>query len=188
MTKEQALQYAKYAAKKALDELEKQRSVHFELTDDIPSVFESKIGGVPYFPSGAEIPVDSNGNPLRFLMQIKCSDIQGLDCFPKQGMIQFWICADDCWGMCDKRGFRVIYYDAISDSTTTPQISAFTDMEKEFFPLKGEYGVAFLPTIEDAPKNSTEYEETFCKYFNEISGEAIKGYHYDFKIQIKFTF
>lgn len=142
MTKEQALQYAKYAAKKALDELEKQRSVHFELTDDIPSVFESKIGGVPYFPSGAEIPVDSNGNPLRFLMQIKCSDIQGLDCFPKQGMIQFWICADDCWGMCDKRGFRVIYYDAISDSTTTPQISAFTDMEKEFFPLKGEYGVA----------------------------------------------
>ena len=40
MTKEQALQYAKYAAKKALDELEKQRSVHFELTDDIPSVFE----------------------------------------------------------------------------------------------------------------------------------------------------
>ena len=27
MTKEQALQYAKYAAKKALDELEKQRSV-----------------------------------------------------------------------------------------------------------------------------------------------------------------
>ena len=27
MTKEQALQYTKYAAKKALDELEKQRSV-----------------------------------------------------------------------------------------------------------------------------------------------------------------
>ena len=85
MTKEQALQYTKYAAKKALDELEKQRSVRFTLKDEIPSVFESKIGGVPYFPSDAEIPVDSNGNPLRFLMQIKCSDIQGLDCFPKQG-------------------------------------------------------------------------------------------------------
>ena len=28
MTKEQALQYTKYAAKKALDELEKQHSVH----------------------------------------------------------------------------------------------------------------------------------------------------------------
>ena len=150
MTKEQALQYTKYAAKKALDELEKQRSVRFTLKDEIPSVFESKIGGVPYFPSDAEIPVDSNGNPLRFLMQIKCSDIQGLDCFPKQGMLQFWICADDCWGMCDKKGFRVIYYDAISDSTITPQMPAFNDMEKEFFPLKGEYGVAFLPTVEDA--------------------------------------
>ena len=187
MTKEQALQYTKYAAKKALDELEKQRSVRFTLKDEIPSVFESKIGGVPYFPSGAEIPVDSNGNPLRFLMQIKCSDIQRLDCFPKQGMIQFWICADDCWGMCDKKGFRVIYYDAISDSTTTPQMSAFNDMEKEFFPLKGEYGVAFLPTIEDAPKNSAEYEETFCKYFNEISGEAIKSpYDLEFKLNLPF--
>ena len=48
MTKEQALQYTKYAAKKALDELEKQRSVRFTLKDEIPSVFESKIGGVPY--------------------------------------------------------------------------------------------------------------------------------------------
>ena len=47
MTKEQALQYAKYAAKKALEELEKLRSVRFTLKDDIPSVFESKIGGVP---------------------------------------------------------------------------------------------------------------------------------------------
>mgnify|MGYP000718411202 CR=1 FL=1 len=47
MTKEQALQYTKYAAKKALDELEKQRSVRFTLKDEIPSVFESKIGGVP---------------------------------------------------------------------------------------------------------------------------------------------
>ena len=57
MTKEQALQYAKYAAKKALNELEKQRSVRFTLKDEIPSVSESKIGGIPYFPSGAEIPV-----------------------------------------------------------------------------------------------------------------------------------
>lgn len=189
MTEEQALQYTKYAAEKALEELEKQYSVHFDLKDDIPSVFQSKIGGIPYFPSGSEIPVDSNGNQLRFLMQINCSDIQGIDCFPKQGIIQFWICADDCWGMCDKndKGFRVIYYDAISDSTTTPQISEFNDMEKEFFPLKGEYGVAFLTTIEDTPKNSIEYENTFCKYFNEISGEDIKS-PYDLKFTLKLPY
>ncbi|MFR0949335.1 MAG: hypothetical protein ACLSFT_01360 [Ruminococcus callidus] len=75
MTKEQALQYAKYAAKKALDKLEKQRSVRFTLKDDIPSVFESKIG-IPYFPSDAEIPVDSN-NPLRFLMQTNAVIFKG---------------------------------------------------------------------------------------------------------------
>ena len=61
MTKEQALQYAKYAAKKALDKLEKQRSVRFTLKDDIPSVFESKIGGIPYFPSDAEYPLTVMG-------------------------------------------------------------------------------------------------------------------------------
>lgn len=187
MSKDEAMQYMQYAAKKALEELEKQYAVHFIVKSGEPSVFHSKIGGVPYFPPDAEIPVDSYGNQLRFLMQINCSDIQGIDYFPKQGMIQFWIRADDCWGMCDRnnKGYRVIYYDNIFANSIDPPISEFDDLEKEFYPIKGEFAVAFLPTIEDAPKNSIQYQNTFCKYFNEISGENIESpYDLEFELDL----
>lgn len=183
MTNEQAMQYTKYAAEKAIEELGKQYAVHFTLKDKTASVFESKIGGIPYFPSDAAIPLDSNGNQLRFLMQINCSDVKGIDIFPEKGMIQFWICADDCWGM--PEGYQVIYYDTISEATTEPPITEFSDLEKEFFPLKGEFGVEFIPTMEGAPKNSQEYQKAFCKYFNEISGENIESpYDLKFKLQL----
>ncbi len=176
MNEEQAMQYAKYAAEKALDGLETEHSIRFKLREETASVFESKIGGIPYFPLGAEIPLDSNGNQLRFLMQINCGDVKGMDCFPKAGMIQFWIIADDTWGMCSKEnsGYRVIYYDHISETTVNPPIAEFNDMETEFFPLKGEFGVAFMPTMDVIPKDSEKYREAFCRYFNEVSGESIK--------------
>ncbi len=184
MTEEQAMQYTEIAVKKTLDELGKQYAVHFILKDKTSSVFESKIGGIPYFPSGAEIPLDSDGNQLRFLMQINCSDVTGIEFFPKNGIIQFWISADDCWGMCSKGGYRVVYYDSISEDVEIPPVTEFNDMEKEFFPLKDEFGVEFTPTIEDTPKDSIIYQKTFCKYFNEISGENIES-PYDLKYKLK---
>lgn len=190
MTEEQAMQYTKYAAEKALEELGKQYSVRFVLKDRTLSVFESKIGGIPYFPSDAVIPLDSNGNQLRFLMQINCSDVKGIEIFPEHGMIQFWICADDCWGMYDKnnKGYRVIYYDTISENISEPPITELNDLEQEFFPLKGEFGVGFIASMEDAPKNSLKYKNAFCKYFNEISGETIESpYDLEFKLHLPFA-
>lgn len=189
MTEEQAMQYVKISSEKAINELEKQYSVRFALKKKTSSVFESKIGGIPYFPSGAEIPLDSDGNQLRFLMQINCSDIQGMEIFPEKGIIQFWIGADECWGMCDKnnKGYRVIYYEDISENVIVPPISEFSDYEKEFFPLKDEFGVEFFPSIEDTPKDSIKYQKLFCKYFNELSGENIESpYDLEFKLKLPF--
>lgn len=189
MTTEEAMHYVQYAAEKTLAELPKQYAVHFALTDETPSVWQSKIGGIPYMPSGTEMPVDSDGNPLRFLMQIRCSDVQGIDGFPAQGMLQFWICADDCWGMCDShdKGYRVVYYDTISEHTMCPPLPEWSDTEQKFFPLKGEFGVAFLPVTEDTPKHSIRYQKTFCHYFNEISGEHIED-PYDLKYKLHLPF
>nr|MDE7363462.1 DUF1963 domain-containing protein [Ruminococcus sp.] len=188
MTEEQAMQYTEFAVEKTLDELEKQYAVHFRLKNKTSSVFESKIGGIPYFPSRAEIPLDSDGNQLRFLMQINCSDVKGIEIFPKNGIIQFWISADDCWGMCSDSGYKVIYYDSISENVAVPPITDFDDVEKEFFPLKDEFGVEFVPATEDTPKDSIRYQKTFCKYFNEISGENIESpYDLEFKVHLPFN-
>lgn len=176
MTNEQALQYAKEAAQQAMAEQPKQHSMRFTLTDSIPSATESGIGGAPYFPAGAEVPQDSCGNPLRFLMQINCKDVQGIDCFPQEGIIQFWIAADDCWGMCDRedKGFRVIYYDSVTAPTAAQPFTAFSEEELEFFPLKGTYGVTFTAETEDVSTHSPAYQQAFCRYFNELSGEQIE--------------
>ncbi|MDE5565333.1 MAG: DUF1963 domain-containing protein, partial [Oscillospiraceae bacterium] len=86
------------------------------------------------------------------------------------------------------KGFRVIYYQDVTEAVTAPPITAFTDVEKEFFPLHGEFGVAFKPTIEDTPKSSIKYQKTFCKYFNELSGENIESpYDLEFKLHLPFN-
>lgn len=186
MTEEKALEYATIASQKAINEFEKQNSIRFILQPKTSSVYKSKIGGIPYFPKGAEIPLDSDGNQLRFLMQINCDEIKDYF-FVKKGIIQFWIGADDCWSMCDKKGFRVIYYEDISENSVNPPISEFTDEEKEYFPLYDEFGVEFIPSVEDIPKDSYKYQKLFCKYFNELSGENIESpYDLEFKLKLSF--
>jgi len=185
MTEEQALEYVKAASEKALADFPKQHSVHFKLKEKTSSVLESKIGGMPYLPVGCEIPLDSNGKQLRFLMQINCSEVPKMECFPEKGMIQFWIAADDCWGMYDN--FKVVYHNEITEEQADLKITEFLDYEKEFFPLHGEFGVEFFEVYESISKNSLEYEKAFCKYFNELSGENIKC-TYDLQSKLKVSY
>ncbi len=177
MDEEQALQFARNAAEKAMTGMKTEASVRMRLKDEVPTVLESKIGGMPYFPAGAAIPLDGNGNPLRFLMQIRCSDVQGIDCFPRQGMLQFWIAADDTWGMCDPadKGYRVIYFDQLDAPSEAAPITEMNGMEREFFPLKGEFGVSFELTEDVIPECTEQYEAAFCRHFNEASGESISS-------------
>jgi len=167
------------AAARTLKEFGTMPSVRFRITDDKPSIFESKIGGIPYMPKNVEIPVYNTSEQLRFLMQIKCSDVKGCDIFPKSGILQFWIAGDDVWGLYEDGGFRVIYYDTIdetvSENDISSKISEMNDMEKEYFPLKGEFGVEFYPCEETIPTDSMKYQKLFIRYYNELSGENIKS-------------
>lgn len=56
MDEEQALQFARNAAEKAMAGMKTEASVRMRLKDEVPTVLESKIGGMPYFPAGAAIP------------------------------------------------------------------------------------------------------------------------------------
>ncbi|HEX3479490.1 MAG TPA: DUF1963 domain-containing protein [Kofleriaceae bacterium] len=70
---------------------------------------ESKIGGVPYAPVGAELP---SGEPFSFVAQINFAGVD-LAPFPQRGLIQFWVVADDLYGSLRDEptsGFRCIYY------------------------------------------------------------------------------
>ena len=49
-------------------------------SDRKPSIFDSKVGGIPYFPSNMDIPKNSEGYSLTLLAQLNMADFEGSDC------------------------------------------------------------------------------------------------------------
>ena len=83
-------------------------------------ITDSKIEGIPYIPKGSKIPINSEGKQFMFLAQINCADLKGLEDFPKEGILQFWVLGDDLMGLdfdnsTNRNGFDVIYYEKIED-------------------------------------------------------------------------
>ena len=83
-------------------------------------ITDSKIEGIPYIPIGRKIPTNSKGQQFMFLAQINCEDLKGLEDFPQEGILQFWILGEDLLGLdfddyTNRDGFDVIYYEKIED-------------------------------------------------------------------------
>ena len=83
-------------------------------------ITDSKIEGIPYIPKGKKIPTNSKGQQFMFLAQINCEDLKGLEDFPQEGILQFWILGEDLLGLdfddyTNRDGFDVIYYEKIED-------------------------------------------------------------------------
>lgn len=124
--------------------------VTLSITDEKTSVFESKIGGIPYIPRDKELPRDSRGAQLRLLAQIDCAELKTLEDFPHEGLLQFFIATDDILGMEDEKGHAVIYHETVDRSVTEEECAAKVEPLEEnedevFFPLFGEFGVKFFP-------------------------------------------
>lgn len=123
--------------------------VTFSITDEKTSIFESKIGGIPYIPKDKELPRDSRGVQLRLLAQIDCGELKSLEDFPHEGLLQFFIGTDDILGMEDEKGYAVIYHENVDNSVTEEECAAKVEASDEnddgpFFPLFGEFGVKFF--------------------------------------------
>lgn len=104
-------------------------SIKINLLNQKPAkVDQSKFGGEPWWPSDKQYPEGINGKPLIFLAQINFAEIPGgIEHYPKQGMLQFFIADDDLYGLefLDKnnnlenylqkrKNFAVIYHPEIA--------------------------------------------------------------------------
>ena len=83
-------------------------------------ITDSKIEGIPYIPIGKKIPTNSKEQQFMFLAQINCEDLKGLEDFPQEGILQFWVLGSDHFGKdfdnpTNRDGFEVIYYEKIED-------------------------------------------------------------------------
>lgn len=126
-------------------------TVTIQLTaSDNLSLWQSKIGGEPYLPLDTAYPVDSNGNPLALLAQFNFAEIPSLPNFPDQGILQFYIAADDLYGMNfddqqQQSGFKVLYFDqVIADAAQLKQDFSELEFDEDaYLPFTGQYSIEF---------------------------------------------
>lgn len=175
--------------------LKQKPCIRIKLTNTEPDIFSSKAGGLGYIPHDGDFPVAKEGNQLRLLAQIDCSQVD-FENFPKTGLLQFWFLNDDVYGL-DGFGedapeaitqdtFRVIYYPEIDRTVTREEIlqkyvKSEYDEDEDCTPVSGEYGMTFEPAesyeIPDYSDDEENWEE-----FSKLSGDApqhrIGGYPY----------
>jgi len=85
-------------------------------------LFDSKFGGLPYWPAAKRYPTDGNGKPMALLAQLNFSQIPALAGYPDKGLLQFYLADHDLYGVnfdkpTDQTNFRVVYFE---DTLQTP--------------------------------------------------------------------
>ena len=119
-----------------------------------PALVDTKLGGLPYWPSALAYPTTSKGGKLMLLAQLNMTDFGGCDRLPATGLLQFFVDAsDDCSGMdfddgTNQDGFRVVWHESIDPQVTEDSVRAL-DVPTSFVswdecygnPLHGEYAL-----------------------------------------------
>ena len=151
----------------------KRTRLPFTLEPGEPGLTESKVGGTPYLPKGERWPVDGGGKPMTFLAQVDCARLEALPDFPHTGLLQFFIGADDVFGMdfdnmMDPAGFRVLYWERVDPAVTAADIHLPPPSEEWDTPL-GEKPcrICFREGKEqDIPDGDHLFEKLFCQEWN----------------------
>ena len=137
---------------------------------EITSIFDSKFGGTPYWPSSKAYPTNSKGEELLLLAQMNFERDSIGHPFPEKGMLQFFIDCDDLNGLnfedqTKQDGFRVVYHESI-DYSVKP-LSVKTNMilseRNEYFPVMKQYKLSFSKGMDLLNPN---VEDTFDEVFN----------------------
>lgn len=147
----------------------------FTLSTEECSIFDSKVGGLPYFPAGATVPCNSDGHALYLLAQINCEDIAELPDFPHKGMLQFFISDDDLYGSSltvpsPQEDWRVVYYPDVNPAVTSDAAEEVfgKNSQRELSPFEGEYRMNFTLDEEGISVWDIRFEELFVERWNEV--------------------
>ncbi len=147
-----------------------------------PGIFESKFGGIPYWDLKKEYPVDSFGEKMMLLAQINFTQARlENECLPKQGMLQFFIAAnDDVYGMDfdtpdSQSNFRVVYHENIDETVTKELVLALgipvcTDENLEYPPITGEFAISLHKTIAYMGTEVCDFDKTFGEVAKTVLG------------------
>ena len=154
-----------------------------------PSLVDTKLGGLPYWPSCLAYPTTKKGGKLMLLAQLNMADFGGCDRLPATGLLQFFVDAeDDCSGMdfdegTDQDGFRVVWHESIDPRVTQDFVHAL-DVPTSFLswddyignPLRGEYALDVTETTGCINPAVEGFDEVFLSCAEQLLGkEYVEG-------------
>lgn len=128
----------------------------------------SKFGGVPYWPASLPYPTGGDGGKLVLLAQFDMAEVPHLDGFPSSGLLQFFVAADDSWGLdfddpTSRKGSRVVWHPGADPSVSEADVLALgvpttrDESVAENFPFSGEFALSFDSAEMDVGVNCAEF-------------------------------
>lgn len=136
-------------SRQILDEIKRRTSttayqLEFD-TESAPTIFDSKVGGLPYWDPAKTYPTDSNGKKMYLLAQINFDQDKAESPLPQSGMLQFFVGDDDLYGLdfdhpTKQKNWRIVYHEKIDTSLTAEAVEAMgipvsPDNEEVFSPV-----------------------------------------------------
>jgi uncharacterized protein YwqG len=119
--------------------------LRLEPVDRAVDVYSTKLGGVPYLPTGFEYPVGSRSK-LALLAQFNLDELPKLPDWPQTGMLQFYIGIEPDYGLED--GALVVHHPTIepdASKLSAPPADLYDDPDFDW-----EYDLPFKPGFQQA--------------------------------------
>ncbi|MBD2690886.1 YwqG family protein [Anabaena catenula] len=139
------------------------------------TLWQSKFGGLPYFPKHLEYPTTPDGIPLNLLAQINFAETPKIEDFPEKGILQFYIDTAGemtTYGLEDnpqlaQTTFRVLYFPEI-DLNIDHLLNNFDFVPEFLGPLEEEQCLALTFAVKSHPISITDYQfkDFYKRYFS----------------------
>lgn len=150
------------------------------------TVFDSKIGGIPYMPADFEYPTvkdgKDKGEPIPFLAQINFRKAPRLTGFPTHGIMQFYCYKDSFYDEFSKQQlehikqerYRVIYFPEPDEDDVLKKEEDFPKINLESL-CRSECRLdAQYPTFSHISLEDRSIRHSLCPYFNCASVESFE--------------
>ena len=169
--------------------LSKKDYYKIKIIDKSPEIFESKIGGIPYWTPDIVYPTNSDGKKLFLLAQINFEKEKVESPLPSNGLIQFFISDDDVMGCqedyTDQKNFRVIYHENIDYNITKESIKQLDvpdSKNAKLFPIIGEHKITLNKGIDYVNIQDIKFNDFFKIAYKEVYNKDLKDNDYYYKI------
>ena len=120
-------------SRQILDEIKRRTSttayqLEFD-TESAPTIFDSKVGGLPYWDPAKTYPTDSNGKKMYLLAQINFDRDKAASPLPQSGMLQFFVGGEEMYGLdfdhpTEQKDWRIVYHEKVDASVTAETVEA----------------------------------------------------------------